>query len=63
MTCPNPQKIQHESEPVAWVHAKSLRRKGASVDVKPYRCGNHWHVGHSKESLGKRIRWALRRNR
>lgn len=62
--CPTPNKRAHGSETDAWRHANALRRAGASVDLKPYRCAcGAWHVGHSVVSLMQRVRRAKRLGR
>lgn len=60
--CPHPEKVPHDDEASALRHRNQLRfGKGASSDlaVYPCRCGK-WHVGHSRERLGLRIKSALR---
>jgi hypothetical protein len=61
--CPTPAKVAHHSEVDARVHLAALRRVGGSPDLTVYRCGGHWHVGHSQVRLRKRIRAVLARAR
>ena len=61
MTCPHPDKVPYASEREAWSAIEDVRRRGyANRDLKPYvcRCGAI-HLGHSRASLGDRIRRAL----
>lgn len=62
-TCPTPDKQRHGDRKSTARHAKSLQlNKFGSPDLKPYKCHcGYWHVGHSKASLGFRIRQARRK--
>lgn len=62
MTCRNPEKKRYVTEAVAWSVIGRMRRQGvANSDVRPYKCDDHWHVGHSVVHLSQRIRKALRK--
>jgi hypothetical protein len=61
--CGTTGKIAHETGRAAHGHRRSLLQGGASTDLTVYRCGNHFHVGHSQAKLRRRIRDALRRGR
>jgi len=64
MTCASPHKIKHTSKEAAKAAIRSLYRSGrGNPDYRAYPCDGHWHVGHSQERLGQRIRRALRRGR
>ncbi len=64
MTCPHPEKIRYATRSVAVMAAQVMRReKGASVDLRSYPCGDHWHIGHDARHLRMRIRQALRSDR
>lgn len=54
-------KQAHATYEEAVQHRKELRAKGGSVDLEVYRCRHckRWHVGHSRQSLNRRIRVAL----
>ena len=61
MKCRWPQKYKHANEGAAWAAIKSMKAAGDyTEDIKPYPCGDHWHVGHSQAALGVRIRKSLR---
>lgn len=61
-TCPKTQKVIHASKDDARAAIASLYRAGrGNPDYRPYPCGQHWHVGHSRVALAKRVRRALRR--
>ena len=54
--CPHPEKIRHATEGAAWAAVHALRKKReAGPDVRPYRCGSHWHVGHDVVHLMRRF--------
>lgn len=63
MTCPTPSKILHPNKATAVLHQRALEQHKGAMDLNVYPCGDHWHVGHSRVALSKRIRHALRRNR
>ncbi|GAB2762820.1 hypothetical protein [Nocardioides pakistanensis] len=67
-TCPKTQKVIHASKDDARAAIASLYRAGrGNPDYRPYPCREtadgpvHWHVGHSRVALAKRVRRALRR--
>lgn len=62
-SCAWPDKYRHATEGAAWGAIRSLREDTGreAADLRPYRCGDHWHVGHDRRALEKRIRKALRR--
>jgi hypothetical protein len=59
--CPHPEKHRHVSCAAALVHLEVMDGAGkADLTLKPYRCGDHWHLGHkSKGSLNVQIKRAL----
>ena len=62
--CQWPEKHRHATEGAAWAAIKSMKSAGDfTEDLRPYPCGSHWHVGHSKEALGKRISRSLRKDK
>ena len=58
MTCQRTSKIGHVSRRAAQAHIESLAARG-SHDLRAYRCGDHWHVGHHRNELIRRIRASL----
>lgn len=59
--CPKTGKIIHATRWDALDAIRSLYRAGrGNPDYRAYQCGHHWHIGHSKVSLNKRIRKVLR---
>lgn len=61
--CERAGKTIHANKPAAVLAMKALYRHKAATDLNVYVCGDHWHVGHSKVKLNRRIRQALRRHR
>lgn len=61
--CPTPKKVAHSNKSTAAQHQRALEHYRDARDLNVYACGNHWHVGHSRVALSKRIRQALRRDR
>lgn len=48
--CPHPEKHRHRSRGAAWNALASIdRAEGVDLGLKPYRCGDHWHLGHSRK--------------
>lgn len=58
--CPSPDKRKHGTRREALAHWHALKKDGASQDLNVYRCGDHFHVGHSWFSLRSRIRASRR---
>lgn len=59
MTCAHPEKQRHASLPAALKARASLEtEKGIDLALRPYRCGDHWHLGHKRKStwLERKIR-------
>lgn len=54
--CPSPDKRKHGTRREALAQWHRLMAEGASKDLNVYRCGDHFHVGHSWLSLRSRIR-------
>lgn len=52
--CPFPLKEKHWSKAAAVAHLISLRRKDGAFTVHAYKCGAHWHVGHSPRKTRRR---------
>jgi len=45
---PHPEKAAHSSRRAALKARTSLEHaRGIDLALKPYRCGDHWHLGHS----------------
>lgn len=61
--CPAPDKRKHDTRRAALSHWHALMKDGASKDLNVYRCGDHWHVGHSWFALRSRIRQAQKGSR
>lgn len=62
--CRWPSKYRHVSEAAALAHIEALQRAGrGSPDMNAYRCGDHWHVGHSIVKFKARIKRSLRGRR
>lgn len=60
--CPKTQKVIHVDPAAARAAIASLYQAGrGNPDYRPYPCGDHWHIGHSRNALRRRIRRALRR--
>lgn len=60
--CAKTGKIIHADAKAARAAIASLTRAGrGNPDYRPYPCGDHWHVGHSRNALRRRVRRALRR--
>lgn len=62
MTCPHPEKHRHVSKAAALKHLEVMdRTKEVDLGLKPYPCGDHWHLGHrGHPPLNVAIRLALR---
>lgn len=64
--CPTPTKRRHKSRERAAAQILSIREAEGHVDkhLRPYRCGDHWHVGHEPGTgtggLDGKIRRALK---
>lgn len=60
--CPYPEKQRHKSFPAALAARDSLEaERGIDLGLRPYRCGDHWHLGHKSKPFGKKgIQWALK---
>lgn len=59
MTCPHPEKQRHASLPAALKARESLEaERGMDLALRPYRCEDHWHLGHLRKStrLERKIR-------
>jgi len=65
--CPTPGKVRHPTPQAAAVAMTRLQRATGARDLNTYRCpaadgsNGHWHVGHSRVLLSRRIRRALSR--
>lgn len=52
MTCDHPEKQRHTSRKAALKALASLEAKnGIDLTLSPYRCGDHWHLGHRHKAL------------
>lgn len=61
--CPFPDKHRHRTFNDALTARDSLEQaRGIDIGLRPYRCGNHWHLGHRQDARNRRLRNALRRN-
>lgn len=62
--CRFPHKIKHPSEAAAWRHKDELKREFGEDMVtqwlRPYQCGDHWHLGRDWKRFNKTVRNALR---
>lgn len=57
--CPHPEKQAHRSRKAAEKALASLDgAKGTDLTLRPYRCGDHWHLGHraKAKTLEQKIR-------
>ena len=62
--CRWPTKYRHATEADAQAHIAGLQKAGrGSPDMAAYRCGDHWHVGHSIVKFKARIERSLRGGR
>ncbi|HRD59366.1 hypothetical protein [uncultured Nocardioides sp.] len=67
--CPTPRKIRHKTHAAAVSQIMSIKAREGRNDntLKPYRCGDHWHIGHTPGTgnggLKGKIRRALREAR
>jgi len=62
--CPHPEKTAHRTKAAALKARSSLETaRGIDLALKPYPCGDHWHLGHSRKlsKLERRVRRAMRR--
>lgn len=60
MSCPTPGKYRHADRAGAEKHLESLIAKGkADLNVRPYQCGDHWHIGHHKPDRKHQLKYAL----
>jgi hypothetical protein len=58
--CKKTGKIAHKSRKQAHGHIEFLTRQGrGNPDYSVYACVDHFHIGHSKIALDKRIRASL----
>lgn len=56
MTCPHPEKHRHATEGGALKHLQKMdRTKGVDLGLRPYPCGDHWHLGHKGDGKAARI--------
>ena len=57
--CASPEKHRHRSQRAALKARDELERdKGIDLGLRPYRCGDHWHLGHKHKTT-----WLERRYR
>lgn len=68
MTCPQPDKVRYPTKARATGAQKAWEiRNGPELGLRPYKCGDHWHLGHRNKNasgtLETRIRRALGRKR
>lgn len=49
MSCPDCGKIRYSTKAVAKLAARRIR--GHDGKVRPYRCGDFWHLGHQPAAL------------
>ena len=50
MTCPSPEKVPHRNFRAAIKARDALEaEKGIDIALRPYRCGDHWHLGHKQK--------------
>jgi hypothetical protein len=63
--CIAPHKVAHKDRDAALKAIRSLYAAGrGNPDYNAYRCpAGHWHVGHDRVRLDRRIRKALRKGR
>lgn len=56
--CPHPEKHRHRSLKAALRARESLEReRGIDLALRPYRCGDHWHIGHKSKPERSYRRW------
>jgi hypothetical protein len=66
--CPKTEKVIHATPAAAKAAIRSLYIAGrGNPDYRVYPCKTgegptHWHIGHSRDALARRIRRALRRS-
>jgi hypothetical protein len=59
--CPHPEKHRHVSAAAALAHRESLETaRGIDLALKPYPCGDHWHIGHPKKKRQLELKQALK---
>lgn len=64
--CPHPEKRRHDTYQAAVGHRRAIEKREGRIDIalKPYRCGDHYHLGHrpgsGKGGLNGKIRRALK---
>lgn len=47
MSCAQPEKHRHKSLRAALKARDALEtERGVDVALRPYKCGDHWHIGH-----------------
>lgn len=52
MTCLHPEKQRHPSWRAALKARDHLEaNEGVDIGLRPYRCGEHWHLGHRTKPL------------
>lgn len=60
--CPHPEKVAHRSCGAALKARESLDDP-ADLALRPYRCGDHWHLGHRRPSPRMQLKQSLRAGR
>lgn len=64
MICPHPEKAVHRTKAGALKARSSLEAaRGIDLGLAPYRCGDHWHLGHSRKlsKFERRMKRAMRK--
>ena len=63
--CPHPEKHRHSSRRAAEKALAAFDRTGrADPALRPYKCGDHWHLGHrSGGSIETQLKRALKLGR
>lgn len=62
--CPHPEKAVHRTKAAALKARASVEAQhGIQVGLEPYRCGDHWHLGHRRKlsRFERRMKKALRK--
>lgn len=64
MTCPHPEKQRHRSFTAALKARDHLEaNEGIDIGLRPYRCEDHWHLGHQQKPVGEAgLRRVLKRS-
>jgi hypothetical protein len=64
MTCPHPEKHRHASFRAALKARDELESdKGIDLGLRPYRCDDHWHLGHKSKPTAERWLAGMARRR